>query len=104
VEMFPVGYRVEVEGRGLHPALAPPRVSVGGIDVTDLEFGRDGTTLRGKVTHSPPNTSLVIDYGFTKAEAILSNRTAWWHWIRPTLLLGWTVLDRLVRKGISLLP
>jgi hypothetical protein len=100
----PLRYRVAVEGRGLHLALSPPRVTVGGIPVTDLEGTRDGTSLRGRVAHSPPNATFVIDYGFANAETTLTRRTRWWHWFRPALLQGWIAIDRVVRRGLGQSP
>ena len=104
IGVSPLGYRVEVEGRGLHNALSPPEVTVGGSAVTDLEFNRDGTSIRGVVAASPPNTVFVIDYGFARAEFALLKRAEWWHWIRPSLLAIWSALDRIVRWGIGRLP
>jgi hypothetical protein len=68
-----MGYRVEVEDRGLHKALSLPEVTVGGTSATDPEFSRDGTSLRGRVGASPPNTEFVIDYGFARAEVLSRN-------------------------------
>lgn len=100
----PLGHEVEVTGRDLHPALSPPEVTVGGVEVTDLQFSADGTSLRGRLRTPPPDARFVIDYGFARAEATLERRTEWWRWIRPGLVRAWDTVDRVVRWGISRLP
>lgn len=62
------GYEVVIEGVNLHPAISPPRVTVGGVPLEHPEFQRDGRSIRGVLPKKPTSGRVVVDYGFARAE------------------------------------
>lgn len=97
-------YRIEVGGRGLFLALAPPDVTVGGVSVHDLSTSSDGTSMTGRLPSLPADARLVIDYGFARSEFTLTRRTSWWHRLRPAVLGIWSTIDRVMRRWLDRSP
>jgi len=61
-------YEVVVEGHGLHAAVVPPQVTVGGVPVEELRLEPQGRVLRGILRKKPQSRKVVVDYGFARAE------------------------------------
>jgi len=66
-------YLVTIDGFHLHPAISPPRVTVGEEVVEELSFGKDGRQIRGVLRRRPDGERVRVDYGFAHAETRLSN-------------------------------
>src|SRR5262249_43735626 len=59
-------YAVLVKGFGLHNALSPPSLTVGGVPAEDLRFQPDGLALHGVLRLMPTDERTVLEYGFTR--------------------------------------
>ena len=66
-------YDATIEGYNLHQAISPPRVTVGGVMLEDIRFQDDGTAIRGTLSKRPRDHTVVVDYGFARAEALLKS-------------------------------
>jgi hypothetical protein len=64
-------YEAIIEGYNLHQAISPPRVTVGGVMLENIGFQDDGTAIRGTLSKRPRDRTVVVDYGFARAEALL---------------------------------
>jgi len=69
------GYAAVIEGFNLHMAIAPPRVTVGGVLLERMQFQRDGRVIRGVLPRKPRGGRVVVDYGFARAELKVSARS-----------------------------
>jgi hypothetical protein len=66
-------YEALIEGYNMHQAISPPRVTVGGVMLEKIRFQDDGTAIRGTLSKRPRDRMVVVDYGFTRAEALLKS-------------------------------
>jgi hypothetical protein len=66
-------YEALIEGYNMHQAISPPRVTVGGVMLENIRFQDDGTAIRGTLSKRPRDRTVVVDYGFTRAEALLKS-------------------------------
>jgi hypothetical protein len=66
-------YEALIEGYNMHQAISPPRVTVGGVMLENIRFQDDGTAIRGTLSKRPRDRTVVVDYGFTRAEAVLKS-------------------------------
>jgi hypothetical protein len=62
------GYEVVIEGVNFWGALAPPRVTVGGLPLEERSFASDGRSIRGTLPEEPDSLHVVVDYGFARDE------------------------------------
>lgn len=69
------GFRVVIEGFNLHPRIAPPLVTVGGVRLEQIQYQRDGRRIEGVLKERPDNGPVTIDYGY--AEAVLKDEIRW---------------------------
>jgi hypothetical protein len=67
-------YEALIEGYNMHQAISPPRVTVGGVMLENIRFQDDGTAIRGTLSKRPRDRTVVVDYGFTRAEALLKSQ------------------------------
>jgi hypothetical protein len=68
-------YKVVIDGFNLHPAIAPPRVTVGSVRVEGLRFQPDGRRIEGVLKERPRPGPVVVDYRF--ARAVLEREIEW---------------------------
>ncbi|HJQ33113.1 MAG TPA: hypothetical protein VJ866_13075 [Pyrinomonadaceae bacterium] len=61
------GYNAVIEGFNLHPAISPPRVTVGGVLLEEMQFQADGRRIRGVLRQKPRSGRVMVDYGFARA-------------------------------------
>lgn len=64
-------YRVVIEGFNLHGSISPPRVTVGGVPLVNIQFQADGQKLTGTLAAKPRSKKVVVDYGFARATAAM---------------------------------
>ena len=69
------GYNAVIEGFNLHPAISPPRVTVGGVLLEDMQFEAKGRRIRGVLRKKPRSERVVVDYRF--AQAKLKGQIQW---------------------------
>lgn len=65
-------YRVRISGHNLKMAISPPRILVGGVELTDLEFDPDGKHIAGTMSQEPDSDEVHVDYGFATGHTTLS--------------------------------
>jgi hypothetical protein len=68
------GYAATITGFNLHGVISPPRITVGGVALQRMRFETDGRTVRGVLAGEPDGDTVVIDYGFARAEAAVVDR------------------------------
>ena len=61
-------YRVEIEGLGLHPALAPPTVLIGEQELQEAKFEPGGRRITGVLKGRPSDDSVRLDLGYVRVE------------------------------------
>ena len=61
-------YHVVIEGFNLHPRIAPPLVTVGGVTLEQIQYQPDGRRIEGVLKEKPGSGPVTIDYGYAEAE------------------------------------
>jgi hypothetical protein len=57
-------YRVTISGHNLKMAISPPRILVGGVELTDVRFDPGGKQITGTLAKKPESDEVTVDYGF----------------------------------------
>jgi hypothetical protein len=58
------GYKVAIDGFGLRPAISPPLVTVGGVQVEKLRVEEGGRRLTGYLPEKPQSNEVMVDLGY----------------------------------------
>ena len=60
-------YEVVIRGFGFRPWAAPPLILVDDERMVELEFSKDGTSIRGLVGKRPASHDIQVDLGYARA-------------------------------------
>ncbi|HPG21918.1 MAG TPA: hypothetical protein PLH75_03915 [Amaricoccus sp.] len=70
------GYRLVCTGMGMIPAISPPRITVGGLPVREVQFLDRGRRIEAVLPEPPRDSTVLLDFvqGVAKVEAARDDR------------------------------
>jgi hypothetical protein len=65
-------FQVRITGHNLKMAISPPRILIGGVELTSLSFDPEGKAITGTLSKKPESDQVTVDYGFATGETTVS--------------------------------